>query len=66
LVPTLGVTEPRHQDSRIYRVEISASLDDDAVSSQLEASNSHDKLHNLFEHVEQPEMDRAYIELAKE
>jgi len=40
-------------------------LVDDVVSRQSEASNLHDRSQNVDEHVEQPEMELAYIELAK-
>jgi len=36
------------------------------VSSQWEASNLHVRSQDLYEHVEQSEMERAYIELAEE
>jgi len=41
-------------------------LVDDGVSSQSEVSNLHDRSQKVYEHVEQPEMELAYIELAKE
>jgi len=41
-------------------------LVDDGVSSQSEASKLHEKLQNRYEHVEQPKIQLAYIELAKE
>jgi len=65
-VPTLGVTEQKLQNNDVDRVDRSASLVDDGVSSQSEASNLHERLQSMYEHVEQPEMELAYIELAKE
>jgi len=62
---THEVTEQRLKNNEVYKVKRSASLVDDGVSSQSEASNLHVRLQNLYEHVEQPEMERAYIELAK-
>jgi len=64
--PTLVVTEPRVQNSKVYRVEKYISLVDEGVSSQSDVSNSHDTLQRLYDHVEQPEMDRAHSELTKE
>jgi len=52
--------------NEVYRVERSASLEVDEVSSQSEASNLHVSLQDWNKHVDQFEMERAYIELAEE
>jgi len=44
----------------------SASLVDYGVSNRSQASNLHARLHDLYEREEQPEMERAYVGLAKE
>jgi len=46
--------------------EKSISLFDCGVSNQWEASNLHDRVQNLYEQVEQPEVEGAYMELTKE
>jgi len=63
--PTLVVTEPRIENNKIYKVEKYTSLVDTGVSSQSDASISHDTLQRVYDHVEQPEMDRAYTELTE-
>jgi len=59
--PSGSVTEQRLKNKDVYRVDRSASLVDDVVSSQSKASNLHDRSQNLYEHVEQPEMELVYI-----
>jgi len=65
-VPVLEVMEPCLQNNKLYRVERSILLVDDGVPSQTVAFHSHGTLQKWYEHVEQPEMDRVYIELTKE
>jgi len=63
--PTLVVTEAIRQGSKLYRLEKSNSLVDCGLSSQSKASNLHDRVQNLYEQVEQPEMEGADMESAK-
>jgi len=59
---TLGVTEPILQGSKFAGC---SSLAGWGVCSQSKASNLHDRVQNLYEQVEQPEMEGAYMELSK-
>jgi len=63
---TQEVSGQRLKNNAVYRFERSAPMVDDGVSSQSEASNLHVILQDLYEHVDQSEMEQAYIELAEE
>jgi len=56
---TQEVTGQRLKNNEVYRVESRASLVDDGVSSQSEASNIHDRLQDLYEHVDQSVIERG-------
>jgi len=58
---TQEFTGKKLKNNKVYRVRRSASLVDDGVSSQSEASNLHVRLQDLYEHVEQSEMERPTI-----
>jgi len=60
------VAKPRLLNSNVYRIERYATMVEDEVPRQSETSNLHDGVQIMYEHVEQPEMEQAYTELAEE